>query len=134
LVAANDGRGFIVPMDDVVAQTKGGKQVLNVPEGTTARAATLVEGDTVAVVGDNRKLLLFKLEEVPEMGRGRGVILQKYKDGGLADIKVFKLADGLQWRSGNGVRVETDLKDWIGQRSQAGRLPPQGFPKANRFT
>jgi topoisomerase-4 subunit A len=68
------------------------------------------------------------------MSRGRGVILQKYKDGGLADIKVFKLADGLSWRSGNGVRVETKLTDWIGQRSQAGRLPPQGFPKANRFT
>jgi topoisomerase-4 subunit A len=134
LVAASDGRGFIVPEDEIVAQTKGGKQVLNVPEGVTARACTFVEGDTVAVLGDNRKLLLFKTEEVPEMSRGRGVILQKYKDGGLADIKVFNLADGLSWRSGNGVRVETKLTDWIGQRSQAGRLPPQGFPKANRFT
>jgi topoisomerase-4 subunit A len=94
----------------------------------------VAEGDTVAVLGENRKLLLFPLAELPEMSRGRGVILQKYRDGGLADVKVFRLADGLSWRSGSGVRTETQLADWLGARAQAGRLPPTGFPRANRFT
>ncbi len=134
LVAASDGRGFLVPEDDVVAQTRAGKQVLNVGDGTEAKICVVAEGDTVAVLGENRKLLLFPLAELPEMSRGRGVILQKYRDGGLADVKVFRLADGLSWRSGSGVRTETQLADWLGARAQAGRLPPTGFPRANRFT
>ncbi|MBI3708200.1 MAG: DNA topoisomerase IV subunit A [Proteobacteria bacterium] len=134
LVAASDGRGFIVAEDEVVAQTRAGKQVLNVGEGVTARACCPVEGDTVAVIGENRKLLLFAAADLPEMNRGRGVILQKYKEGGLSDVKVFNLAEGLSWRAGIGVRTETDLQDWVGQRAQAGRLPPQGFPRVNRFT
>ncbi|HSE77740.1 MAG TPA: DNA topoisomerase IV subunit A [Alphaproteobacteria bacterium] len=134
LVASSDGRGFIVAEDEVLAQTRGGRQVMNVGEGVAARACVPVEGDMVAVLGENRKLLLFKLEQVPEMSRGRGVILQRYKDGGLADVKTFHAADGLSWRAGNGVRTETALRDWIGERGQSGRLPPQGFTRANRFT
>jgi topoisomerase-4 subunit A len=131
LVAGSDGRGFLVPEDEAVAQTRAGKQILNLGEdGARAVACALAEGDTVAVLGDNRKLLLFGLDQVPEMNRGRGVILQKYKDGKLADVKVFKLAEGGWWRGGQ----EADLKPWIGERAQAGRLPPPGFPRAKRFT
>src|SRR4051794_33986605 len=135
LVAGHDGRGFVVPMDEVIAQTKNGKQVLSVPEGVEAVVATLLpdNGDMVAVIGENRKLLLFKLDEVPEMNRGRGVTLQKYKDGGLSDVRVYVKREGLTWKLGEKTRTETDLKDWIGQRAQAGRLPPNGFPKNNKF-
>jgi topoisomerase-4 subunit A len=133
LVASSDGRGFVVPEAEVLAQTRAGKQVLNVGEGGEAEACAMVEGDHVAVVGDNRKLVIFKLDEVPEMTRGRGVILQKYKDGGLSDVKVFRLKEGLSWRSGERTRTETDLRPWVGQRAQAGRLPPRGFPVNNKF-
>ncbi len=135
LVAGHDGRGFIVPTDEVVAQTKNGKAVLSVPEGVEAVVATLVpEGaDMLAVIGENRKLLLFKLEEVPEMNRGRGVTLQKYKDGGLSDVRAYVRKEGLTWKLGEKTRTETALGDWIGQRAQAGRLPPNGFPKNNKF-
>ena len=85
------------------------------------------------MVGENRKLILFKLDELPEMSRGRGVTLQRYKDGGLSDVKTLIRKEGLTWRSGDRVRTETDLRDWIGKRAQAGRLPPQGFPKTNKF-
>ncbi|HXV22956.1 MAG TPA: DNA topoisomerase IV subunit A [Alphaproteobacteria bacterium] len=133
LVAAADGRGFVVPEEEVVAQTRAGKQVLNLAEGVEAAVCTPAEGDHVAVVGENRKLIIFPLAELPEMARGRGVTLQKYKDGGLADAKVFTLDEGLSWRSGERTRTETDLQAWVGKRAQAGRLPPTGFPKANRF-
>ena len=133
LVAASDGRGFVVNADEAVAQTRAGKQVLNLGEGAVARVAAAVAGDTVAAVGENRKLLLFPLSEVPEMGRGRGVILQRYKDGGLSDLKVFTLAEGLTWRRGDQTRTETDLRPWIGARAQSGRIVPTGFPKNNRF-
>jgi topoisomerase-4 subunit A len=134
LVAASDGRGFVVSADDTVAQTRAGRQVLNLGEGAVARAAATVAGDTVAAVGENRKLLLFPLSEVPEMGRGRGVILQRYKDGGLSDLKAFTLAEGLTWRRGDQTRTETDLRAWIGTRAQSGRIVPTGFPKNNRFS
>jgi topoisomerase-4 subunit A len=133
LLAASDGRGFIVPADEVVAQTKNGKQVLNLGEGATAKALSPVEGDTIAVAGDNHKLLLFPLSEAPEMGKGRGVILQRYHDGGLADVKVFTLAEGLTWKSGERERREMDLAQWKGARASAGRVAPRGFPKDNRF-
>ncbi len=135
LVASYDGRGFIVPADEVVAQTKNGKQVLSVPEGVEAVVASPLpeNGDMLAVVGENRKLLVFPLSEVPEMNRGRGVTLQKYKDGGLSDARVYPKREGLTWRLGEKIRTETDLKLWIGQRAQAGRLPPNGFPKNNKF-
>jgi topoisomerase-4 subunit A len=133
VVAARDGRGFVVAEDDVVAQTRTGKQVLNLAEGTAAAACAVVDGDHVAAVGENRKLIIFPLAELPEMARGRGVILQKYKDGGLSDVKTFKLSDGLTWSIGERTRTETDLRAWRGKRAQAGRLPPTGFPKSNRF-
>jgi topoisomerase-4 subunit A len=88
----------------------------------------------VAVIGENRKLLIFPLDELPEMTRGRGVILQKYKDGGLSDAKTFVLKEGLSWAAGAGrLRTETDLRAWLGKRSQAGRLPPNGFARSNKF-
>ncbi|HNB25474.1 MAG TPA: DNA topoisomerase IV subunit A [Alphaproteobacteria bacterium] len=134
LVAAADGRGFVVNSDEVIAQTRNGKQVLSLPDGVEAQVCTPAEGDMVACIGENRKMLLFKLEEVPEMARGRGVMLQKYKDGGLSDAKVYSRKDGLSWRLGDKTRTETNLRDWIGERAQAGRLPPQGFPRGNKFT
>ncbi len=134
LVASSDGRGFIVPEDEVVAQTKGGKRVLNLGSGMEAAVCARVAGDAVAVIGENRKLLLFPLSELPEMTRGRGVILQRYRDGGLKDIKTFTMAEGLTWQAGAGrTRTETELTAWIGKRGAAGRLPPHGFPKSNRF-
>jgi len=135
LVASHDGRGFVVSTNEILAQTKNGKQVLSVPEGEEANVCVPANGDMVAVIGDNRKLLIFKLNEIPEMTRGRGVMLQKYKDGGLSDAKVYTKAEGLTWRLGDKIRTEThsNLKDWIGERAQAGRLPPNGFPKANKF-
>ncbi len=134
IVASADGRGFVVPEDEVIAQTKNGKQVLNLASGVEAAACCSVEGDMVAVIGENRRLLLFGLDELPEMTRGRGVIMQKYRDGGLSDIKTFTMDEGLSWSQGAGrVRVERRLQDWLGKRSQAGRLPPKGFPKSNRF-
>ncbi|CCQ73709.1 DNA topoisomerase IV subunit A [Magnetospira sp. QH-2] len=134
VLASSDGRGFQVEENDVLAQTRSGKQILNVAKGATAKFCLAASGDSVATVGKNRKLLVFPLEELPVMTRGRGVILQKYKDGGLSDIKTFTLEDGLTWSLGERTRTETDLTAWRGKRAQAGRLPPNGFPKSNRFT
>src|SRR5262249_36069354 len=112
----------------------GGKQVLNLGEEATARVCVPAEGDTVAVVGDNHKLLIFPSSEVPEMARGRGVILQRYHDGGLGDAKLFNRAAGLTWRPGESrTRTETELGNWDGQRASAGRVAPRGFPQSNRF-
>ncbi len=133
LLASSDGRGFIVPADEVVAQTRNGKQVLNLGEGGTAIVCIPAEGDTVAVVGDNHKLLLFPLAEVPEMAKGRGVIFQRYHEGGLADAKVINLAEGLAWKSGERTRTETELSTWQGARASAGRVAPRGFPQSNKF-
>jgi len=133
LLAASDGRGFVVPADEVVAQTRNGKQALNLGEGAKAVACAAAEGDTVAVVGDNHKLLLFPLAELPEMSRGRGVMLQRYHDGGLSDATVIKAAEGLSWRSGERTRTEMDLDNWRGARASAGRMAPRGFPRENRF-
>jgi topoisomerase-4 subunit A len=134
LVASTGGHGFIVAEDEVVAMTRKGKQVLNVAVGEEAIAVAPVEGDSVAVVGENRKLLLFPLKELPEMPRGKGVRLQRYKEGGLADAKIFKKKEGLTWTDGAGrTFTVTELRDWWGARAQAGRLPPKGFPKSNSF-
>ncbi len=133
LVASSVGRGFVVPEDDVIAQTRGGKQVLNVSKGGQAVVCAIVEGDHVAVIGKNRKLILFPIGELPEMSRGSGVILQRYKDGGLADAKTFWKKEGLSWMTGDRVRTETDLRDWYGKRGQAGRLPPRGFSGTGKF-
>jgi topoisomerase IV subunit A len=134
LVAAGSGHGFIVAEDEVLAQTRKGKQVLNVQAGEEAAVCAPVSGDSVAVIGENRKLLLFPLKELPEMPRGKGVRLQRYKDGGLADAKTFNKKDGLTYTDSAGRSFAlTDLRDWWGQRAQAGRLPPKGFPKSGKF-
>ena len=133
LVAASDGRGFFVPEDEVVAQTRTGRQVLNPAQGAEAAVCVEATGDAVAVVGTNRRLLIFPAAEVPTMSRGRGVILQRYRDAALSDTQVFDGAAGLRWRSGTGVRTETALDQWRGKRGQAGRAAPRGFPAANRF-
>ena len=135
IVASTAGDGFVVPEDDVVAQTRSGKQVLNVGEGVQARACVPVGGDHVAVVGENRKVLVFPLSDLPEMGRGKGVRLQSYKDGGLSDVTTITLAEGLSWLDPAGrTRTETDLTEWLGKRASAGRMAPRGFPRDNRFS
>ena len=134
LVASDKGHGLIVDMDSALAQTRSGKQVLNLPSGARAVACCPAEGDHAAVVGQNRRLLIFPLNEIPEMTRGKGVILQRYKDGTLADVKTFNLVDGLSWKMGERTRTETDLLAWQGRRGSAGRMPPIGFPRPARFT
>jgi topoisomerase-4 subunit A len=136
LVASTEGRGFVVATDDVVANTRKGKQVLNVDMPIEAMLVTPAEGDHVAIIGQNRKLLCFPLSEVAEMSRGKGVKLQRYKDGGLSDAKVFKLAEGLTWLDSSGrtwTVAQAELTEWLGHRAEAGRLPPKGFPKNNKF-
>jgi topoisomerase-4 subunit A len=134
LVASTAGDGFVVPEDDVVAQTRSGKQVLNVRGDTRALICKPTFGDSVAVVGENRKVLVFPLDELPEMGRGKGVRLQKYKDGGLSDATTFTLEAGLSWLDPAGrTRTETELSEWQGKRASAGRMAPRGFPRDNRF-
>jgi len=136
LVAGRDGQGFIVNEDDCVGNTRKGKQVLNVTPPNEARVVTPVSGDTVAVIGENRKMLVFGLDQVPEMARGRGVRLQRYKDGGLSDIVTFEAKQGLTWKDSAGREFGASMKelaDWRGSRADAGRLPPKGFPKSNKF-
>ncbi|MFN3483464.1 MAG: DNA gyrase C-terminal beta-propeller domain-containing protein, partial [Rhabdaerophilum calidifontis] len=136
LIAAKDARGFVVAAEDLLATTRKGRQVLNVDDARAWIAAP-VEGDMVAIVGENRKLLVFPLSEVPEMPRGKGVRLQRYKEGGVADIKTFAAQSGLTWQDSAGrtftLRGE-EMRDWLGHRAEAGRLPPKGFPRSNRFT
>ena len=134
IIASHEGNGFVVPEDEVVAMRRAGKQVLNVSGTDEAAACAVVQGDHVAVIGENRKLVIFPLKEVNEMPRGKGVRLQRYKDGGLGDVKTFNLKQGLVAydRSGRS-RTFDGLKDWLGTRAQAGRLPPKGFPVGHKF-
>lgn len=135
LLASNDGRGFIVNSDDLLAQKKAGKQVLNLGTGAKAQICLPVGGELIAIVGTNRKLLVFEASEVPEMARGKGVILQRYKDGKLGDVTFLKAEEGLSWEQGGGrTRTETDLTTWRGKRAGAGKMPPNGFPRPARFT
>ena len=135
LVASSAGDGFIVPEDEVVAQTRSGKQVLNVRGDARAKICKPVLGDSVAVVGENRKVLVFELAELPELGRGKGVRLQKYKDGGLSDAITFNVSEGLSWLDPAGrTRSELDLSEWSAKRASAGRMAPRGFPRDNKFT
>lgn len=136
LVASHEGQGFVINEDDCVGTTKKGKQVLNVDMPNEARTVTEVIGDTVAVIGENRKMLIFPLDQVPEMARGRGMRLQKYKDGGLSDIAVFEAKAGLTWKDSAGREFSATMKElaeWRGTRADAGRLAPKGFPKSNKF-
>ncbi|MGL4284955.1 MAG: DNA gyrase subunit A, partial [Phreatobacter sp.] len=136
LLASKDGRGFVVAEDDLVANTRKGKGVMGVDTPDELTAIRFVEGEHVAIIGENRKLLVFPLNQVPEMARGKGVRLQKYKGGGLADLKTFALAEGLTWKDSSDrtwTVGEKDLGEWVGNRADAGRLPPKGFPKNNKF-
>jgi len=135
-VASSIGKGFIVEADNAVAMKKGGKQILNVKGDVVGTHCIPVDGDTVAVIGDNRKLLVFDLEEVPTLARGQGVTLQRYKDGGMSDVMIFHKEEGLTWPMGGSSdrwRTETELAPWTGRRGNAGRLPPMGFPRNNKF-
>jgi len=135
LLGASSGHGFVVPEDEVVASTRKGKQIMNV-NGEEACLCVPAAGDQVACIGENRKMLVFALDEVNEMTRGKGVILQRFKDGGLSDARVFAREEGLTWLDTAGRTFTlpySDLRDWIGQRAQAGRLAPKGFPRSNKF-
>ena len=146
LVASTAGDGFIVPEADVIAQTRTGKQALNVKDKAVAAVCKPVTGDHVAIVSENGKFLVFPISELPEMGRGKGVRLQKYNmargkqgslelDGGLSDLTTFNWADGLTWSMGGGkTRHEPDMSEWLGKRAGVGKRPPYGFPKNNRFS
>jgi topoisomerase IV subunit A len=136
IVASSEGRGFIAPEDECLANTRKGKQVLNVKAPEEARAVAPVEGEFVAAIGENRKMVVFPIDQVPEMTRGRGVRLQRHKDGGLSDLKTFEVEKGLSWTDSAGRVFNLSLKeltDWRGNRADAGRLAPKGFPKANKF-
>jgi topoisomerase IV subunit A len=136
LIASTAGNGFVVPEDDVIASTRKGRQVLNLSEPDEARVCVPVEGDYVASVGENRKMLVFKLDELNEMTRGKGVILQRFSDGVLSDVRVFKKSDGLTWLDTAGRTFTlsySELKDWVGLRAQAGKIVPKGFPRSNKF-
>jgi len=137
LLASAKGRGFVVPEDECLANTRKGKQVLNVAPPDAARAVAIVTGELVASIGENRKMLIFPLDQVPEMARGRGVRLQRYKDGGLSDVKTFKAEEGLSWTDTAGRAFSLtleELADWRGNRADAGRLAPKGFPRTNTFS
>jgi topoisomerase IV subunit A len=137
LIASSVGDGFLVSEDELIANTRKGKQVLNVSGTTEAKIIVPADGDTVAVIGENRKLVIFPASELPEMARGKGVRLQKYKDGGLSDARIFRAGDGLSWTDSSNrtfVKSMAELQEWVGERAQAGRQPPQGFPRNNKFT
>jgi topoisomerase-4 subunit A len=135
LIASDAGRGFIVEEDEALGERRAGKAVLLLGEDERAAVVrAIAEGDdAVAVLGSNRKLLIFPLAELPAIAKGRGVLLQRYRDAKLADITTFALANGLCWRGGRGTRTETDLRPWLGKRGHAGHPVPRGFPLSNRF-
>lgn len=133
IIVADDGRGFIVKDTDLLAQTKSGKQILTVTAPNKAKKCLEIDGDMVAVVGQNRKILIFKVDELPEMSKGRGVKLQFYRDGSLSDVTTFYKEKGLSWQAGSRTRTETDVLQWAGRRGQSGRFAPIGFPRTNLF-
>ncbi|ABV78474.1 DNA topoisomerase IV subunit A [Rickettsia bellii OSU 85-389] len=134
LLASSIGKGFVVNSNEVMAQTKSGKQIMNVPDGHTCIACLPVNGDSVACIGESRKLLVFNIDEIPEMKKGQGVTLQKFKNAKLLDIKIFNREDGLSWNSGGKVKLEKNIIAFLGKRGSTGKLPPMGFPKNNRFS
>jgi topoisomerase-4 subunit A len=138
LVAASDGRGFVTSGEATLAETRKGKQLVNLKAKATVAVIRAIPdtADAVAVIGENRKMLVFPLAELPELGRGQGVALQRYRDGGLADAIAFPLSDGISWTLGGETgrtRTESDLTPWKAARGAAGRMPPIGFPRSNRF-
>ncbi|MCX8998987.1 DNA topoisomerase IV subunit A [Rhizobiaceae bacterium BDR2-2] len=137
IVASTAGNGFVVAESDMAANTRKGKQVMNVSMPDEARLVVPVSGDHVAVVGENRKMLVFPLVQIPEMARGKGVRLQRYKDGGISDLKCFAIAEGLSWEDTAGrkfVKNRDELIEWLGDRAAAGRVVPKGFPRSGKFS
>jgi Type IIA topoisomerase (DNA gyrase/topo II, topoisomerase IV), A subunit len=136
LVASHQGNGFVVAEDECLGTTRKGKQVLNLKAPDKAGAMTTVDGELAATIGGNRKMVIFPLNQVPEMGRGRGVRLQRYKEKGLSDVTTFTAEVGLTWNDAAGRSFTLpmkELKDWRGNRADAGRIAPKGFPKNNKF-
>ncbi len=133
LVASQNGKGFIVAASDVIAQTRAGKIILNLSDNDKAILCKPVTGDHIAVIGTNRKMIVFKTEEIPVMARSNGVILQRYQEAKLSDVKFFNLADGLSFPSGNGTRIERNIELWLAKRATVGKIPPVGFPRSNKF-
>ena len=133
VIASNSGKGFVVDENHLIAQTRNGRKIMNMAEGETASFCRKITGDMIAIVGDNRKMLIFKIEEIPTMARGRGVTLQKYKDGGLSDMQIFNEADGFTFEKNSCTKTETELLGWLGHRGQVGKLVPFGFLKTNKF-
>ena len=133
LVASQNGKGFIVESKDIIAQTRGGKIVLNVATDDKAYLCRLVAGDHIAVIGTNRKMIVFQTAEIPTMTRGSGVILQKYVEAKLSDVKFFNMVEGLAFPSGNGIHVERNMQLWLSRRASIGKFPPVGFPRSNKF-
>ena len=133
LVASQNGKGFIVAASDVIAQTRAGKIILNLSDDDKALLCKPVTGDHIAVIGTNRKMIVFKTEEIPVMARSNGVILQRYQEAKLSDVKFFNLADGLSFPSGNGTRIERNIELWLAKRATVGKIPPVGFPRSNKF-
>ena len=137
LLVSHEGNGFVVPEEEVVANTRKGKQVMNVKAPDEATRCLPVTGDHLAIVGENRKMLVFPLAEIPEMARGKGVRLQKYKDGGVLDLKTFAIEAGLSWQDSADrtfVKTREELVEWIGARASAGRMVPKGFPRTGKFS
>ncbi len=133
IVSSDYGHGFVIDEGHILAQTRNGRKILNLAEGEVAQFCKKIEGDMVAVVGENRKLLIFKLEEIPSMARGRGVALQKYQGCRMSDIQTFKAEEGFNYNRSGGMANEKELLTWLGHRAQVGRLVPFGFPKSNKF-
>ncbi|MBQ9271284.1 MAG: DNA topoisomerase IV subunit A [Alphaproteobacteria bacterium] len=133
LIASDKAYGFIVDENHILAQTRNGRKIMNVAEGEVIKFCLKVTGDYVAIVGENRRLLVFKAEEIPTMARGHGVLLQKYKDGNISDIQFFKGEEGFSYNRSGGISTEKELITWLGHRAQVGKLVPFGFPKNNKF-
>ena len=133
LLASDKAYGFIVDENHILAQTRNGRKIMNVADDENVKFCVKMTGDYAAIVGDNRKLLVFKAEEIPTMARGRGVLLQKYKDGHITDIQIFNGEEGFSYNRAGGISTEKELITWLGHRAQVGKLVPFGFPKSNKF-
>ncbi|WP_341793241.1 MULTISPECIES: DNA topoisomerase IV subunit A [unclassified Rickettsia] len=134
LLASDNSKGFIVNSNEVIAQTKGGKQIMQMPENYSCIACLEINGDSVACIGESRKLLVFNIDEIPEMKKGQGVILQKFKNAKLTDIKIFNKNEGLSWNIGGKTRLEKNITEFSAKRGAVGKIPPNGFPKNNKFS
>ncbi|AAU03551.1 DNA topoisomerase IV subunit A [Rickettsia typhi] len=134
LLASSIGKGFLVNSNEVIAQTKAGKQIMNIPEGYACITCLPVNGNSIACINESRRLLIFNINEIPEMKKGQGVVLQRFKNAKLLDIKIFNKEDGLSWNDGKKIQLEKNIVAFLGKRGSAGTLPPIGFPKNNRFS